>query len=308
MRSTSERAHESQHHPVMKIRFLGSFIATAIGIAVATTGAVSPANAKPARIVSLNLCADQLLVELAERRNIASVTYFAPKPEYSPNASKARGLKVNYGQAEEIIPLKPDLVFAGRFSARATVGILRKLGYPVVEIPVVRSMADVRRNVRLIAGAIGEKARGEALIGAFDAKLKSIRLDQSAERPVAAIYWMRGNTAGIGTLMGAIVEQAGFTNLARRLGRSGVANLPLETLLSNPADALVLASTSGDPPSLAAEAVTHPALARLIRTRPSVAMSSQLWSCGTPAVADAIALLAELRRKVIDRRKRERTR
>ena len=270
---------------------------SAISLAIAV--AASPASAKPVRIVSLNLCADQLLIALAERRNIASVTYFAAKPEYSPNAAQARGLRVNYGQAEEIIPLKPDLVFAGRFSARATVGTLRKLGYPVVEIPVVRSMRDVRRNVRLVARAIGEGARGEALIASFDARLKAIAGAQSGKNPLAAVYWMRGNTAGAGTLMGAIVEQAGFVNLARRLGISGTANLPLETLLSNPADALVVAATSGDPPSLAAEAVTHPALARLIRTRPSVAMSSQLWSCGTPDVTDAIALLAALRRKVI---------
>jgi ABC-type Fe3+-hydroxamate transport system substrate-binding protein len=107
----------------------------------------------------------------------------------------------------------------------------------------------------------------------------------------------------VGTLMGAIVEQAGFVNLARRLGISGNATLPLEILLSSPADALVLASTSGDPPSLAAEAMTHPALARLIRTRPSVAMSSQLWSCGTPSLTDAVARLAALRRKVIARRR-----
>jgi iron complex transport system substrate-binding protein len=280
-----------------------SWIFMAIAAAAATIGPAHAAAAKPARIVSLNLCADQLLIALAERRNIASVTYFAAKPEYSPNAGQARGLAVNYGQAEEIIPLKPDLVFAGRFSARATVGILRKLGYPVVEIPVVHSMQDVRRNVRLVARAIGERARGEAMIASFDGRLKAIARGQSAIRPIAAIYWVRGNTAGVGTLMGAIVEQAGFVNLARRLGISGTANLPLETLLSSPAEALVLASTSGDPPSLAAEAVTHPALARLIRTRPSVAMSSQLWSCGTPSLVDAIARLAALRRQVIARRR-----
>jgi len=276
-----------------------SRLSVALAVAGIAIGPAHAADAKPVRIVSLNLCADQLLIALAERRNIASVTYFAAKPEYSPNADQAKGLRVNYGQAEEIIPLKPDLVFAGRFSARATVGILRKLGYPVVEIPVVRSMRDVRRNVRLVARAIGERARGEALIASFDARLKAIARGQSARRPVAAIYWVRGNTAGAGTLMGAIVEQAGFVNLARRLGISGTATLPLETLLSSPADALVLASTSGDPPSLATEALTHPALARLIRTRPTVAMSSQLWSCGSPSVTDAIAKLAALRRKVI---------
>ena len=280
-----------------------SWLSRTLVVFVVAVTAISPAIAKPARIVSLNLCTDQLLIALAERRNIASVTYFASKPEYSPEASRARGLRVNYGQAEEIIPLKPDLVLAGRFSARATVGILRKLGYPLVEIPVVRSIQDVRRNVRLVAGAIGERVRGEALIASFDARLKSIARGQSAERPIAAIYWIRGNTAGAGTLMGAIVEQAGFVNLARRLGISGTVNLPLETLLSNPAEALVLASTSGDPPSLAAEALAHPALARLIRTRPSLAISSQLWSCGTPSVTDAVARLAALRRKVIARRR-----
>src|SRR3546814_15184283 len=50
------------------------------------------APAIPQRIVSMNLCADQLVLALADRGQIAGLTKNAPDPELSGEAVKARGL------------------------------------------------------------------------------------------------------------------------------------------------------------------------------------------------------------------------
>ncbi|MCB1809381.1 MAG: ABC transporter substrate-binding protein, partial [Candidatus Competibacteraceae bacterium] len=80
--------------------------------------------ALPQRIVSLNLCTDQWLLLLAERNRIASLTWLSADPEESPLAAEAQGIVLNYGQAEDIIPLQPDLILAGTYTARFTVDLL----------------------------------------------------------------------------------------------------------------------------------------------------------------------------------------
>ncbi|RLA20277.1 MAG: ABC transporter substrate-binding protein, partial [Gammaproteobacteria bacterium] len=78
-------------------------------------------SAKPQRIVSLNLCADQLLLQLAEPKAIASLTHLAADPELSYLAEEATNYPLNYGSAEEILQLDPDLILAGSFTARPAV-------------------------------------------------------------------------------------------------------------------------------------------------------------------------------------------
>ena len=54
---------------------------------------------KPTRIVSLNLCTDELVLRLADRRNIASVTYLAETSSVSNVADLARQIPINHGLA-----------------------------------------------------------------------------------------------------------------------------------------------------------------------------------------------------------------
>ena len=250
--------------------------------------------AKPERIVSMNLCTDQLLMLLADRDRIASVSYLAMDPASSAMADQAAGLTVNHGLSEEILPMAPDLVLAGTFTTRPTVFLLRRLGYPVVELPVASSLDDVRSNIRTIAKAIGEPARGEALVADFDRKLPLLPEVRAGPRPSAALYWANGYTSGRDTLANAVVEAAGFRTLGRDLGLTGTAQLPLETLLVADTDILIMGRRR-DAPALANESFRHPALKRAFAQRPTVTVPDYLWICGTPFIADAIAKLSAVR-------------
>ncbi len=246
---------------------------------------------RPARIVSMNLCTDQLVMLLADRERIASVSYLAADPRSSVLAEKANGLHLNHGLAEEVLPLRPDLVVAGAFTTRPTVFLLRKLGYPVLDVPVANGLDDIRTNVRRVASAVGEAARGDQLIADFDA-----RLDRHASvthrRPLAALYWANGWTSGRGTLASAIVAAAGFRNLADALGIAGTGQLPLETLLAAAPEILIMGRVY-DSPARANEAFRHPALRRAFAEKPVVRVPDRFWVCGTPFVAEAIARLSE---------------
>ena len=128
---------------------------------------------KPRRIVSLNMCVDEFL-RLADPQNIASVTWLSRDPTNSNVAELAAQIPVNHGLAEEIIPLKPDLVIAGIYTARPAVAMLKRVGIPVAEIDVPKSLDDVRRQIREVAALVGERDKGEAIIKKMDATLTSL--------------------------------------------------------------------------------------------------------------------------------------
>lgn len=253
---------------------------------------------KPERIVSLNLCADQLLVELAERKRIAAVTHLAADPSVSANPAKAKGLPITHGAAEDVLRYRPDLVLAGPYGVTATVDLLRRLEQNVVVVPQPSDIDGVRQAVRTVADAIGETAKGETMLAAFDRRLAGIAPAAGAKPPSAIVYQVGGSVSGPGSLAGAALEAAGFHNKAAdyRLTRGG--QVPLELLVAAPPDLLVLSSAVQDYPTALADNLRHPVLRLLRQRHASVELPWQLWLCGTPNIADAIERLAQVRRKL----------
>ncbi len=258
----------------------------------------APLAARPERIVSLNLCTDQLLLQLVDPARIASLTFLVADPAMSAMADQVGDLRLNHGLAEEILPLDPDLILAQSFTARATVQLLRKLGHRVVEVPAAQTLDQVRRNIRTVAAAVEAPEAGEALIADFDSRLSHIVSPPgptTGPRPVAAHFWANGYTSGRGSLVETLLRAAGYENLASRLGLAGAARLPLEVLLRADPDLLVLGSTRKDAPALANEILRHPALLRAFAGRPKVVIPDSLRACGTPFIAEAIERLAAAR-------------
>ena len=64
----------------------------------------------PQRIVSINLCADQLVLALADRGQIAGLTKNAIDAEMSGEAAKAHGIPLLSNSAEQILAIEPDLI------------------------------------------------------------------------------------------------------------------------------------------------------------------------------------------------------
>ena len=93
----------------------------------ASSGLMARAAA-PARIVSLNVCTDQILVDLVPRHRIAAVTHLATDPLSAAHPERAAGLPSTRGSAEEVLAKDPDLMLAGQYSTIAAVALLRRLG------------------------------------------------------------------------------------------------------------------------------------------------------------------------------------
>ncbi|MGH6609321.1 MAG: ABC transporter substrate-binding protein, partial [Burkholderiaceae bacterium] len=220
------------------------------------------AQAAPQRIVSLNLCADELVLRLATPGTVQSVTWLARDPELSNVSDLAQRVPVNQGRAEEIVPLQPDLVITGTYTTRMTAALLKRLDVPVLEIGVANSVDQAIRQIETVAAALGARERGAQLIADIKGRIAALPVTPViADQPVAAIFQPNGFTIGEGSLVNDLMRRAGLRNLAveQRITHYGL--LPLESLLRAQPDFLIVnAADEHASPAMAHRILQHPAL------------------------------------------------
>ncbi len=249
------------------------------------------AQEAPRRVVSMNLCTDQLAMALAAPGQLRAVSWLARDPGASLMAAEAAGWPVHRGLAEEIYLLRPDLVLAGSYSGRATVEMLRRLGVRVVTVEPARSLDDVRTEILDMGRLLHREAAAEAMVAAFDARLAALR-QEGGPHPLAATYAANGYMTGSESLPGDAVRAAGYEDLSARLGLASGGMLPLELLLMAGPD-LVITGARNPGRSRAEDILLHPALADLPARK--VEINDRDWICGLPAVLDTVERLARLR-------------
>jgi iron complex transport system substrate-binding protein len=259
--------------------------------------AADEVRSPPRRVVSMNLCTDQLAMLIAAPGQLHSVSALALDAKSSVLAKEARKYAINHGFAEEIFLMKPDLVLAGSFSTRATVAMLRRLGFQVEEFTPESSFADIHANMRRMGALLGQQGRAEALLEGFDAALAGYAQaprQEPQKRPLAALYYANSYTSGGSTLAGEVVERAGLRNLGKELGLSGTARLALEVLVMNAPDIVISEHPKGMT-GLAYEDLAHPALRATLGRGGLVSVPDKYTVCGTPFTAEAVRILAQAR-------------
>lgn len=276
-------------------------IAVACGLCLVLFS-TSPSSASPGgppeRIVSINLCADQLVLMLAPAGAVKSVSRLAASTQNSPLAEQARGIPVNHARVEDILPHHPDVVFASQFAQQFTQDLLTNLGYDVVAIPQADDFDGIRANVRLVAERLGVREKGEEIVRTFDAALDAAReTGDGKTRPLALVLHAGGYTEGGAGLVSDMMNHAGLDNLADKMGVHGWARVPMEAILLGKPDLVVLGAYRDEAPSLKKEQLEHPALAAYVGDRHVVGVASRYWSCSTPLIAEVAGAMARAARQ-----------
>jgi len=244
--------------------------------------------ALPAHVVSLNLCADQLLLALADRRQIAGVTVYAADPGMSAAAAVARGVPTTRGSAEEMLTLAPDLILAAPYQVAAKRALLP--GTRIVAVPEANDAAAIAANIATVAAAVGHPERAAPLIASLRATLPPVG---PAAGPVVAQYQRGGYLSGTGTLVDDLIHRAGMRNLASVLHRPPLSRLSLEAIIAARPDYLLIerrtvSTASGD---RGVALLDHPALAAAFPAARRLYLDGALTLCGGPSYPRAVAAL-----------------
>src|SRR5258706_7157654 len=194
---------------MMKRAFIALAAALAISGAAIPPGlaAAAPA-ANPARVMSLNLCTDQLLLVLLPRERITSVSFLSLSSQNAVFTAEAAGVPVNYGSLEEVFVQMPDLVIAGTATTPTARGLLSRARIPLLQVPPAENFDQIRSVTRLVSRAVGEELKGEALIQHMDRTLAELAATTPARRIVVAGRGKAGGIPGRGTLF-LLVHTAG---------------------------------------------------------------------------------------------------
>jgi iron complex transport system substrate-binding protein len=248
------------------------------------------ATAAPRRVVSMNVCTDQLAMLIAGEGQLYSVSNLASDERTSALASQAGRYAVNNGFAEEIFMMKPDLVLAGTFTSQATVDLLKRLGFRVEQFAPASSFDDIRADLIRMGSLLGREDRAASLVSKMDQDLEALRA-RSVDAKSVAIYYANSYAAGTGTLADAVIRAAGLRNVGETLGAVGVVRLPLELLVLADPDLVVAGDANYRAPALAMEAYAHPAFRAL--GSEAVASQGQYWICGAPFTVEAARLLQD---------------
>jgi len=242
-------------------------------------------------VASINLCADQHVLALADPAQILSVSWLAADPHESLFATEAQRHTLNYGSAEELLAQGPDVVFAGTYTSPFSRALLQRLGRRVIDLAPEASVADIEHNVRLVAAAIGQTERGEKLVAGLRADLDRIAAHRPARQLATVVVRPGGFTVGAGSLADEVIALAGLRNVAAEQGLDRWGSLSMEALLRSAPELIVLTGYRSAQPSLANTVLEHPALTRLGAVRRTVTVPAALWSCGLPRSIESAALL-----------------
>ncbi len=268
------------------VRRSRAILAEAALIAAALPAASKTTGAAPQRVVSMNLCSDQLAMLLAAPGQLISVSDLASDPRMSPMADRAAAYAKNTGRAEEIYLMRPDLVIAGTYSGTATVAMLRRLGIRVETLPPAESLDAIRAEILRMGDLLGRPQAARDLLDRFDADLAQARSPDRRGR--AALYYANGFTSGRATLAGTILDAAGYDNVAGDYGIATTTPLPMELLVMTRPDRLITGAKW--PGQSRGEAILdHPALSAIAPAEGQV--TDRDWVCGTPFIVQAIRSL-----------------
>jgi iron complex transport system substrate-binding protein len=256
----------------------------------------APARAQtPQRVVTANLCLDQIALRLAAPGQLVGVSHLAHDPRISVLADRARTVAPVRGTVESILALRPDLAIMGEGRHFNLKRLLRDAGVAVLEVPWAASLDEAEALIARVASAMGRDEAGRALVADMQAERRQVTWPGPPLARAAVLQADRGTT-GKGSLMDELLRLAGLRNYAAELGIPAYGRWSLETVLSGQPDVLVIDGMANANPARATEFVDHHALRSLAGRARVVSVPLRYSICAGPDNLEVVRLLAPARR------------
>jgi iron complex transport system substrate-binding protein len=264
-------------------------------LALALPGSTAPAANLP-RLVSMNVCADQLLLTLADPEQILGLSRFA-RDGWQSKAGDISRYPVLSGGAEDVLLIRPDIVVASAFDKRSTRELLKAKGLRLADLAVPRTLDEARQQIREAGDITGHPDRAAAEIARLDMALARARRAVSERHYRVLPLSRRGWVAGSDSFVGSLLGETGLRSAAGDLGFAFGGFASLEAIVNLRPDFIVV-SQAGDTARDEGQAfLLHPALERFYPPEKRIVIPERMTECGGVLLADALdALAAELKR------------
>lgn len=272
----------------------------AAALALAFAAGCATGDAAPARVASINMCADQLLLALADPDQIAGLSPFARDPQMSFLANEAARYPLLSGEAEDLLTLAPTLVLAGDYLAPSTRDLLQRQGIAVAEFEAPPTIEAVKDQIRRVGDLVGRPERAAALIATIDASLARAQGAALRSRPTVLSVSRRGWVEGSDSLLSSLLATVGLANAASDLGIASGGFAPLEAIVAARPDFILVAEAAPAAEDQGMALLLHPALERLYPPERRIVIPETLTVCGGPMLPAALDNLA----RAIDRFRR----
>lgn len=251
-----------------------------------------PVVVRPGGIISIDYCADQMLLKLAKRERVSGVS-----KEIDLDKSFAAPLAVNLPRVraniEDILALRPSMVVASYAGSPMLDAQLARVGVRVVRLGYAAKLEDIPPTIRAAARQFEAKPAGEATVAEFRAKLRGAA--KSGPLPTLLYLTPGGVTTGAGSLIDDAIQAAGYRNFE---SRTGWHSLPLETMAMHRPDAVLTAFFDNRQHDQDAwSSARHPLVARSLAGKPVLAVPGSAVSCGNWLIGDVVKQLSEMRRR-----------
>ena len=240
------------------------------------------------RVVSLDQCADQYVLALSPRAQIATVSNRALNAD-SYLRERASGLPRGRADVETVLAARPDVVVRWWGGEPRLLADLARRGVTVVRLEDAQDFDGVRRNVRLVAKALRQESAGERIVGDMDRRLAAVA---GAWRGQGGFYLTSGGaTTGPGTLVDAMMRGAGLMNVETGPGFHAVS---LERLVVRPPGAVVRGFFDASDAGRSTWGIgRHRVLRNLLAGRTMVSLPGSILACPAWFAVDGVEMIAK---------------
>ena len=242
---------------------------------------------RPMRIVSLDYCADQYVLQLVEPERILALSRDAER-EFSYLHEQAAGLPKVRPAAEDVLVLGPDLVIRSYGGGPNASAFYARAGVAVLDIGIADTIEEVMSVMGNVAAGLGEPERGRVIVEEMRQRLAAL---PATTRHLRSLYMTPGGvTTGPGSLVHEMLLAAGLANFQQEPGWRPI---PLERLAREQPETIAYASFgAGAEHPDAWSAMRHPLAQAQLANREVVPLDGAWTACGAWFLLDAVEALA----------------
>jgi iron complex transport system substrate-binding protein len=206
--------------------------------------------APPKRIISLAPSTTEILFAIGLAPKIVATDDFSDYPAEAKNLPKIGGLNAAYN-FEQIVALKPDLIFAAGITPPEAIKTLEDLKLPVVVVGAEKTTFDsIFNDIGVVGRATGQAEQATQVTSAMNDQLAALKAKLAAAQEKPLVYWELDATdpakpfsVGPGNFVGDMIALAGGTNVFEK-AESPFPQVSAEQVVAANPDVIILSDAA----------------------------------------------------------------